>query len=65
MLCLLGSCGVGNDPKVQDDLKTIKADLAKLKEDHAKLREDHNQLVKDAVKAEVKKEDAMEGAKMD
>ena len=64
IVLVIGSC-VGGDPKVQEDIKAIKADMEKLKADHAKLRDDHENLVKDAFKAEVKKEDAMEGSKMD
>ena len=63
-ITLLTSC-VGGDAKVKEDLEMVKADLAKLKEDYAKLREDHNKLVKDAIKAEVKKEDALEGSAVD
>jgi hypothetical protein len=59
---LLLSC---SDPKVQEDLKALKADLDQLKKDHAQLRDDHNKLVKDAIKAEVKAEDKLEGSKMD
>ncbi len=53
-----------SDPKVQEDVKIIKEDLAKTKEDLAKLREDHNKLLKDAGKAELAKEDAMEGSEI-
>ncbi|MDX2189370.1 MAG: hypothetical protein SFY32_05880 [Bacteroidota bacterium] len=56
---------VKNDPAVSDDVKVIKEDMAKLKEELAKLRDDHEKLAKDAIKAEVKAEDKMEGSKMD
>jgi hypothetical protein len=54
-----------SDAQVKEDLRVIKEDLAKTKEDLAKLRDDHEKLLKDATKAEVAKEDALEGSKMD
>lgn len=70
MKCLILTITFGlmfacNDSKVKEDLAKIQTDLEQLKQDHAKLRDDHNQLVKDAVKAELKAEDALEGSKMD
>lgn len=59
---LLFAC---SDPKVQEDLKAVRSDLEQLRKDHQQLREDHEKLVKDAIKAEVKVEDRLEGSKMD
>ncbi len=54
-----------NDPKVQEDLKKLREDHEQLRKDHQQLREDHNTLIKDAVKAEGKLEDKLEGSAVD
>ncbi len=54
-----------NDPKVQEDLKKLREDHEQLRKDHEQLRQDHNTLIKDAINAEVKAEDNLEGSKMD
>lgn len=54
-----------SDPKVQEDLKKLREDHEQLRKDHEQLRQDHNTLIKDAIKAEVKVEDNLEGSKMD
>lgn len=54
-----------NDPKVQEDMKKLRDDHEQLRKDHEKLREDHNLLIKDALKSELNKEDALEGSAND
>ena len=58
---LMASC-VGEDEKVHEDMKILKEDVSQLKEELKKLREDNEKLIKDAVSAEVKKDDALEGS---